>query len=109
MTLSDLIVDVRRLAQDQEELRYADSDILAAYNLALTEIQRLRPDIVALHDAPQVLASTDAMLVPRTVYMPLVAFVAGWLELGSHKAPMDDDTKAAALIQRLTASLVGAA
>jgi hypothetical protein len=109
MKLSRIIADVRRVTQDQEALRFDDRDIVEVLNLAITEVQRLRPDIVALHDADFVMTSDTEVPLPLGILVPVEAFVSGWLLLGAHRAPSEDETKAAALIQRLSASLLGAA
>lgn len=46
LTVADYITDARRLLLDQiEPFRYPDDDLITAFNLALLEGRRLRPDL----------------------------------------------------------------
>jgi hypothetical protein len=106
-TLAGFITDVRRLVQDQETLRFSDDDILGVLDLALMEVQRLRPDIVTLYSvssASEWLMDDKVPLGPQT-YSAVLSFTGGWLALGNSPSGGEDETTAAALVQRLAMSL----
>lgn len=105
--LTTFVRDVQRLVQDREELRYEDRDIVDVLNMALSEARRLRPDLVDLYDAPQVEVTDQSFVLPAFLYMPVATFVAGWLEFGNAPSSGAVDPKFAALLDRLTANLVG--
>jgi len=106
-TLTGFVSDVRRLVQDQEAIRYADFDILDTLDTALAEVSRLRPDIAALYDVAPAneWLSDDEIPVGPEAYAAILAFSAGWLQLGSAPTGGDNDSTAIGLIQRLTTSL----
>jgi hypothetical protein len=112
ISMAQFIKDVRRLVQDQEAQRFEDIDILDALRIGMSEVARLRPDVLG-GCAKNVIDPTTAttFTLDLAYYSPLVSFVSGWLLLGSHidGEEASIDSVASGLLGRFSQQLLGAA
>lgn len=108
-TAGDYVTQTRVLLQDQTiPYRYADTEILAAVNLAMAECFRLRPDFFyGQTTVPQVTALTTSLSsLPTNYRLPVLHFVAGYTELRDSEA--SEETRAASMLASFAAKLTGA-
>jgi len=105
------IIDrARETLQDLEKDRYSDQRLLDALNMAISSMQRVRPDITALWDVipdyPYSANNIAGTLLPvsQQFLEPLVAFVIGWVEVSDDEFATDN--RANTLLTRFTAQLM---
>lgn len=110
-TIDDVLYQVRNMLQDQEKERYTDTHLLSSLNTAVSDMRRIRPDIVALQGVvPNYPFNTSHLNqgvrvpVDDMYYGPLISFVVGWTELADDEFTVDN--RAATLLARFTNQLV---
>lgn len=111
LTVNDILYQARLILQDTAAERYSDTNLLFALNFAISDMRRIRPDIIALQGTVQdfpfnttQLAQNVRVPVDDMYYAPLVAFVAGWAELADDEHV--DSTRAGSLLQRFASQLM---
>lgn len=109
-TLEYTLKMARVLLQDAEKERYSDAELLDSLNMAITEMQRIRPDIPALFQPIQGFPWTTTSLnqgnllpVDGKYFSPLVSFVTGWAELRDDEFATDN--RAVTLLTRFQSQL----
>ena len=110
-TIDTVVSRAREILQDAEKDRYADQRLVDGLNLAITDMMRIRPDIPSLQTTipnfPYKAADLgQSVLVPfNQKYMsPVVAYVAGWVELADDEFAVDN--RAVSLLMRFQTQLV---
>ncbi len=108
--IDQVVVNARAILQDPLGDRYAEQRYVDALNMALAEMQRIRPDIPALFAAdpgfPYALTDLDQGIqlpVDGKYLSPITAFVAGWIELADDEFTVDN--RAATLLTRFGSQL----
>lgn len=111
ITLDQLAEQARFLLKDADKVRYPDDILAGALNVAITDMMRIRPDIVSLngtitgfpYDGGS-LSSGLALPVDDQFFGPLIAFVVGWVELVDDEFAVDN--RAVTLLTRFQNQLV---
>jgi len=113
-TVDQVVNEARRILQDENAItgyRYTDDHILTALNGGLGEVRRIRPDLFILSltdDLPVYVAADITAQTPLPIHdmftMPLVSYVAGWIELADDEFTVDN--RAVSLLTRFTQQLV---
>lgn len=115
-SLADVITEVRGVLQDLDpaNYRYGLDRIVSAYNSALREIARVRPDVfVGGYSVPVPTAVYATTLDPTTVVFPLPEwmiipvsnYIVGRISLSDDEFVLDG--RAMTLMQAFTQSLIG--
>ena len=109
-TINQFASTVRAIVQDVDGTRYPSSMLLGALNTALTELRRIRPDVLSIQEQiphfPYTNMAADGnreLPVGDVFFGPLVSYVSGWLELSDDE--FTTDGRAATLLARFTAQL----
>lgn len=114
--LSDVLREARNVLQDTDSnnYRYTDARLIDAYNLALSEAWRLRPDLFITTYAAgvplvanSVTPSTVSFPLDTQFFAPFCDYVAGRTELADDEFSVDG--RAMGLVSSFKQSLVGAA
>lgn len=110
-TLDDVVYQARNMLQDTLKERYTDQHILAGLNVAVSEIKRIRPDIIDLQGSvpsfpysAQQLGTQVQIPVEDMYFGPLISFTVGWAELADDEFAVDN--RAATLLGRFTTQLM---
>ena len=107
-TVADVFAQARGLLQDRRvPYRYPDADLLACLNEAISETQRLRPDLFVGRAAAgtPLLTTTDTLPIHDMFFSPLVSFVAGRIELRDDT--FTNDGRASSLVTMFYGALRG--
>ena len=115
-TLDEIINEAWNVLQDTDATsrRYSQSRLLDAYNFALREAYRLRPDLFigAFNAAISVTPNTTVDLtavtfpLPESLMLPFANFVAGRAELADDEFSVDG--RAMGLMTSFASALMGA-
>jgi hypothetical protein len=116
-TTAKIIEEVRRMLQDTRSSSYrnSDADLIRVLNLAMQDIQRLRPDAYVTADSSldiSVPTFVDADATAATDFpiddmfaLPVIYFIVGNIELADDEFAQDG--RAATLLQAYRAMLTG--
>lgn len=109
-SVDDVLAAARDLLQDDEKVRYNDVRLIRALNLAISNMRRVRPDIVALWQSIPNYPYTSGTVgggvllpVDDQFFDPLVSFVAGWVEMADDEFTIDN--RANTLITRFSSQI----
>jgi hypothetical protein len=88
-SLQDAIDEIRRILQDQDVVRYTAESVVQAVNVALGELRRQRPDLLASRNLasptspfPYSVGDELELLPIHPMYfMPIITYACGWLEM----------------------------
>ena len=108
-TLSDITQRAAELLGDFEHEQVSRERLLDALNVGLSELMRLRPDVVSLRSLslPVTLAELDAkqpLYIDAQFYSPLISFVTGWVSATNDQSI--ESGRAQAFLSRFTSQLV---
>lgn len=109
LTIGDVIQAARVILQDQEpEFRYTDANLYGAFSEAISEVRRLRPDLViaSLFDPPTSYTSADAGVAFPITAMYRVAvtnYLVGRAELQDDQ--FNSDGRASSMLSAFKAQL----
>ena len=109
-TIQDVIDIAREHLKDEisEEYRYSDNSLIRGFNVCLTAIWNLRPEVFP--PSKEFVTYTTADLgkpfpIPLIFFHPVVFFVVGYAELRDDE--FTDDTRATSLMNKFEADLKG--
>lgn len=109
-TVADYIADARVLLQDQAApYRYQDTELVENLNLGLTEIRRLRPDLLFSYldtTVPSFSAYSQTTTVPMDVQyrITLLYYICGQAQLRDEETTQD--ARATAFLQKFVSQLL---
>lgn len=111
-TVSDYVTQARVLLQDTiaGPYRYSDDELVAALNIAMIEIRRIRPDIfIATTTTPSFVTPVDAtaVSVDEQYRLAVLYFVCGYAQL--RDAEDTQDARAGVFMQKFTSTLTAGA
>lgn len=109
-TIQSLLTAARSVLHDTETVRYTDADLFEGFNQALAIIRRNRPDAyAALYGEESYTFSTANLADPFPLdpqFIPgVINYIIAWCELREDQ--YTNEGRAAALIQRFSAQLMG--
>jgi hypothetical protein len=110
-TVGDYLAEARRLLQDQfTPYRYPDEDLVEALNIALTEVRRLRADlllpsfVIPYFDSSGTIDMTALVPFEPMYRSALTYYVVGRAQLRDDEATTD--TRASALLAKFTSQML---
>lgn len=109
-TVADIFATSREILQDEDAIRYLDTELLRHYNNGLWELRSVRPDIFTgtfSVPMPQATSTNDTFPVSDQFRSAMAMYIAGMAELRDDEFAVSG--RAAALIGRLTSKAIGGA
>tara|TARA_R110002167_G_scaffold117114_7_gene292838 strand:+ start:7867 stop:8202 length:336 start_codon:yes stop_codon:yes gene_type:complete len=95
--------------EDEEEYRYTDVQLMRAFNMGVTRLYALRPDMFKLTKTGIPFYSTADLTkvypLPVVTFTPMTMFVVGYAELRNDE--YTDDAKAVTLMRKFEGDLTG--
>lgn len=111
-TLNDVVFKARRLLQDERAPhRHSDEELVGYVNGAMSEVRRLRPDLLlpSLATYTQERLQVDdldaALPIEDSYFVSVVDYVVGYASMQDDE--FANDGRAAAMLARFTTRLVG--
>lgn len=108
----DAIAKVRQLLQDESApYRHSDNELMGYFNSAVSEIRRLRPDLLLPNIAQfsqELVSETDMdkpIPIEDSYFMTLVDYAVGYASMQDDEFATDG--KAVAMMTRFTTRLIG--